>query len=322
MDYQIPQVWQVNRNLPMPLFKQVAENIKWTIYNGNIKAGTKLPPVHQLAKSLGVSVSTIQNAYQILEDDELIITRPHHGTEILDISERKEKSNDINHAFSKVIKDLLNRDYSEQEINEIFKHSMEAALNKKKILFIECDKYDKKTLAKQLSEFLDIKVDFILLNTLTNQYEIDESIDYTQYIAIVTTYFHYSKVMEDYSFTNLPVYAVVTEFSKSTIQKISGFKPGTKVAVLHQPQHSADFNVSMIESIRTDLDIRKGIISEDNDQNELIKWADVCFPNHPCENTVLSIDPNKPVYFFGEQINAQSIGILQKNLSSIRSDFS
>ena len=77
------------------------------------------------------------------------------------------------------------------------------------------------------------------------------------------------------------------------------------------------FHISMIESIRTDLDIRKGIISKDNDQHELIKWADVCFPNHPCENTVLSIDPNKPIYFFGEQINAQSIGILQKNLSSI-----
>lgn len=164
---------------------------------------------------------------------------------------------------------------------------------------------------------MDIKVDFILLNTLTNQYEINENIDYTQYIAIVTTYFHYSKVMEDYSYTKLPVYAVVTEFSKNTVQKISGFKPGTKVAVLHQPQHSADFNISMIESIRTDLDIRKGIISKDNDQHELIKWADVCFPNHPCENTVLSIDPNKPIYFFGEQINAQSIGILQKNLSSI-----
>lgn len=57
--------------------------------------------------------------------------------------------------------------------------------------------------------------------------------------------------------------------------------------------------------------------TKDNDQHELIKWADVCFPNHPCENTVLSIDPNKPIYFFGEQINAQSIGILQKNLSSI-----
>lgn len=39
MEYNIPQVWHVNKSLPTPLFKQLAENIKWSIYNGNIKPG-------------------------------------------------------------------------------------------------------------------------------------------------------------------------------------------------------------------------------------------------------------------------------------------
>jgi len=314
MEYNIPQVWQVNKSLPTPLFKQLAENIKWSIYNGNIKPGSKLPPVQQLAKAVGVSVVTVQGAYKALEEMNLVITRPHHGTEVLDLpvsSADSEDSQDAE-AFVQAIKYYLSRGLGEGEIKKLFASALDAAQNKKKILFIECHEYDKKTLARQLSDFLGTSVDFILLDQLEGA-----SLDFSQYKAIVTTYFHYSKVLQECAQAGVPVFAVVTEFSKKTIQSISKFQPGTKVAVLCLPQHSDGYAVRVIEDIRDDLDIRSGVVTEKNRQEELIQWADVCFPNHPLENVALEVNPDIPIYFFCDQINAQSIGILKENLNAL-----
>lgn len=320
MDNQVPQVWQVNRDLPTPLFKQLADNIKWTIYSSSIKPGTKLPPVHQLAKSLGVSVSTVQSAYRLLEDLGLIITRPHHGTEIVSPGSRQE-SQDIDissNVFLGSVNALLNSGYSEQAITHIFKQALDRATNKKKLLFIECDEYDKKTLVRQLSDFLDTTVDFMLVDELSPLTH--SNFDFSQYKAIVTTYFHHATVKQRLSSTGLPIFTVVTEFNKNTLLNISKFEPHTKIAVVCQPHHSPDYLINMILAIRDDLDIKTAIITNQDNQRDILEWADVCFPNHPCEQTIKELFPDKPIYFFCDQINSQSIGILKENLNMLPQD--
>lgn len=319
MNYNIPQVWQINKNIQTPLFKQLADNIKWSIISGNIQEGWKLPPIRVLAKELDISVGTVRSAYKYLEESGLIITRPHHGTEVLKISEdfSEEKSISSGSSFTKIIKKYLQDGYSAQEISKIFAECLEITINDKKILFIECDPYDEKTLAKQLASFLGCQVDFLLLDKTARTSINVEEINLSQYKAIVTTYFHYTLVMQEFSEFKIPIFAVVTEFSKETTLAISKFKSNTKIAVLCTPYHSPDWAIGTIASIRDDLDIRAGIITDSNSQESLIHWADACFPNHPFENIVKTVDPNKPVYFFCDQINSQSIGILKENLNAL-----
>lgn len=320
---QVLQVWHVNKNLPTPLFKQLAENIKWSIYSGSIKPGSKLPPVHTMAKALGVSVSTVQAAYKLLEELHLVSTRPHHGTEILAFSDSCGSDSDsdtVDESFVNLIKAYMDLGFSDEKITTMFHNCMTLAHSKKKILFIECDEYDRLTLAKQLSDFLGVGVDFLLLDKTFNSKNTNDDykdVDFSKYMAIVTTYFHHSKVTQDLAYTKLPVFTVVTEFSRKTMLDISKFLPETKVAVLSQPHHSAEYEVGLIDAIRDDLDIKIGIVDEKNNQKELIEWAEVIFSTHPCELVAKEICPEKPIYFFCDQINSQSMGILKDQLQTL-----
>ncbi|TPE52781.1 PLP-dependent aminotransferase family protein [Maribrevibacterium harenarium] len=63
----------------MSLYAELAQRLREHIELGFYKAGDRLPSVRQLAKEHGVSISTIQEAYRLLEMDCLIEARPKSG---------------------------------------------------------------------------------------------------------------------------------------------------------------------------------------------------------------------------------------------------
>jgi len=62
-----------------PLYEQIAIQIKTAIMNGDLKAGEAIPSVRSLAKSLHISVLTVQKAYATLQDDGFIETTAGKG---------------------------------------------------------------------------------------------------------------------------------------------------------------------------------------------------------------------------------------------------
>ena len=63
---------------PRAIYQQVADGIKQQIARGELKEGTVLPPVRQLAADLGVNLNTIAAAYRELQKDGLITVK--HGS--------------------------------------------------------------------------------------------------------------------------------------------------------------------------------------------------------------------------------------------------
>lgn len=63
---------------PRSIYQQVADGIKELIARGDIREGTVLPPVRQLAADLGVNLNTIATAYRELQRDGLIAIK--HGS--------------------------------------------------------------------------------------------------------------------------------------------------------------------------------------------------------------------------------------------------
>jgi DNA-binding transcriptional regulator YhcF (GntR family) len=60
----------------MPLYQQVAEQIHELIRAGTLRAGDRVPSVRRLSRQQGISVSTVLQAYQRLEDSGIIEARP------------------------------------------------------------------------------------------------------------------------------------------------------------------------------------------------------------------------------------------------------
>ncbi|WP_416667303.1 aminotransferase-like domain-containing protein [Egbenema bharatensis] len=61
------------------LYEQVADRIQRLIAEGTLQVGDRLPSVRRLHKQLSVSISTVLEAYRLLEDQGLIEARPQSG---------------------------------------------------------------------------------------------------------------------------------------------------------------------------------------------------------------------------------------------------
>jgi DNA-binding transcriptional MocR family regulator len=62
-----------------PLYHQLADQIHELIRAGTLRAGDRVPSVRRLSRQQGVSVSTVLQAYQRLEDTGIIEARPQSG---------------------------------------------------------------------------------------------------------------------------------------------------------------------------------------------------------------------------------------------------
>lgn len=104
------------------LYRQVANDLIEDIQQGRYEPGTKVPSVRMLSRRLDVSISTISQAYALLEDQGYIRSRPQSGYfvreqlyEALPPTSKGEKPSDV--TKSSLINQLLKESASEQVIN-------------------------------------------------------------------------------------------------------------------------------------------------------------------------------------------------------------
>ncbi len=69
----------VSNKASRPLYEQIATQIKTSIMSGELKAGEAIPSVRALAKSLHISILTVQKAYSTLQEDGFIETTAGKG---------------------------------------------------------------------------------------------------------------------------------------------------------------------------------------------------------------------------------------------------
>ena len=65
----------INNHASVPIYEQISSQIKALIMSGELKAGEALPSIRGLAKSLHISVLTVQKAYDTLQSDGFIEQR-------------------------------------------------------------------------------------------------------------------------------------------------------------------------------------------------------------------------------------------------------
>ncbi|AGZ42541.1 GntR family transcriptional regulator [Actinoplanes friuliensis] len=70
----------VDADSAVPPYEQVRLRIAELAADGTLAAGTRLPPVRQLATDLGLAANTVARAYRELEQAGLVETRGRAGT--------------------------------------------------------------------------------------------------------------------------------------------------------------------------------------------------------------------------------------------------
>lgn len=86
-----------NRSV-VPVFEQLRAQIQRLIASGQLRPGTKLPPIRHLANDLGLARGTINKVYDALARDGLVETAGRHGTTVLDGSNVTTSATDLSAA--------------------------------------------------------------------------------------------------------------------------------------------------------------------------------------------------------------------------------
>jgi DNA-binding transcriptional regulator YhcF (GntR family) len=68
-----------NKESDLPLYLQVADRLHQLMIEGTLQPGDRLPSVRKLHQQLSVSISTILEAYRVLEDRGWVQARSQSG---------------------------------------------------------------------------------------------------------------------------------------------------------------------------------------------------------------------------------------------------
>lgn len=70
----------ISSNTNKPIYEQITDQIKAMVLNGKLRNGDPIPSMRALAKSLHISVITVQRAYEDLQRDGFIETTVGRGS--------------------------------------------------------------------------------------------------------------------------------------------------------------------------------------------------------------------------------------------------
>ena len=118
----------------VPIYQQVATQIKSNILNGSLKYNDQLPSIRSLAKELEVGIITIKKSYEVLLQEELIYSKGAVGYFVNDIDlatvltiKKEEYLDELKSIIDKAVNDGLNIN----DIKEIFNSVLEEKSNDK-----------------------------------------------------------------------------------------------------------------------------------------------------------------------------------------------
>ena len=98
--------FQIEKNSPVPVIKQIQEQIKLSIALGILKRGDVLPPIREVEKQTGVNRGQIHRAYQALRRSGLLSAAP--GKRIA-VAVSAAASDSINIKCQELSKDIIKR---------------------------------------------------------------------------------------------------------------------------------------------------------------------------------------------------------------------
>lgn len=96
----------ISNSTSKPIYEQITSQIKQMIMSGELKSGESIPSMRLLAKSLHISVITVQKAYEDLQKDGFIETTVGRGSFVrADNKEyiQEEKQREIESCLQKAI---------------------------------------------------------------------------------------------------------------------------------------------------------------------------------------------------------------------------
>ena len=113
-------VWiDVDMHSGVPIYVQIADQVRRAIEAGSLRSGERLPTVRRLARELSVAPNTIVKAYSELQRVGLIEGRPGVGTVVAEGVEKVARERRVEEIFERsrvLVRDAVALSISEDDL--------------------------------------------------------------------------------------------------------------------------------------------------------------------------------------------------------------
>ena len=114
----------ISSNVNKPIYEQITSQIKAMVMSGELKEGEAIPSMRNLAKTIHVSVITVQKAYEDLQRDGFINTTVGRGSFIAKQNKefiKEEQLKRIEEHLVKAVDIAITNDISLDKVLELTK---------------------------------------------------------------------------------------------------------------------------------------------------------------------------------------------------------
>ncbi len=109
----------VDQEIDIAPYQQIEEQIRALIQRGDLKPGTMLPTVRQLASDLNVAPNTVARAYTDLQEEGWLVSEGRRGTHVaprLPDVDQRTRTHTLRESIEHFVSSLVGRGYSRAEI--------------------------------------------------------------------------------------------------------------------------------------------------------------------------------------------------------------
>lgn len=118
----------INNSIMVPIYEQIADQIKAQIRKGELKENDNLPSVRVLSRELKISALTVKKAYDFLESEGFTVTVHGKGTYVAATNKElllEEQKKEVEHDLEAAIQKGRRCGISDEEIRTLFELIME-----------------------------------------------------------------------------------------------------------------------------------------------------------------------------------------------------
>ena len=228
---------QVNREISVPVHVQLKTQIRHLITTGSLKPGGQLPTVRQLAGYLRINPNTAAKALAELHQDGYLESRPGRGTFVAERPPARERR--TAQSLAQLVDQGLERarrlGYSADEfLATVAARAPLAGARKAKptrALLVECNWEEISRFGEELEAELPLSVERLLVDDLPERVRRDPAFA-RRFAVVITTFFHVHEVKRALAAESIPVVALLTETSISTLLRLSELPEGSTVGLV------------------------------------------------------------------------------------------
>jgi GntR family transcriptional regulator len=222
----------VDARSPIPIRRQLTEQLKHAIESGVVPRDQTLPSIRELAGFLGINTNTVARVIEDLKHSGYVEARRGRGVFVA-AAPPIRPSPELREGFLKdvVIRAAaLGMSADELAVGVLSLADVRPAAidGTSEVLLVECSAAELGFFSRQLEGHLPIRVDKVLLGDLKT---ITRPRMPRRWRAAVTSFCHLSEVERVLRGTSVPVVALLTEAHLETLHRLAQLPAGTRVGV-------------------------------------------------------------------------------------------